>query len=116
MLDLFVRIANDLAEGVENEASWRTETEFAFLSLLEFATLQTGVKPMQLGFTHGAFEAKQQAIIILNGIINTFFINDEGIAQSADLDQAKPVTAGTSETGNLEAENSASVTQTYFRD
>jgi hypothetical protein len=52
----------------------------------------------------------------LPGIIDTFFVNNQGVCQGTDLDETIPVTARASQAGGLQAQHGASVPETNLRD
>ena len=62
---------------------------------------------MQLGFAHGPLDPQEQAVVVLSRIINAILVDDEGIGQATDLDEAIPVAAGTSQARGLQAQDGA---------
>ena len=49
-------------------------------------TVQAGPQDMELGFTHGALEAEDQAIIELGGMIDPVVIADQGISDATEIE------------------------------
>jgi hypothetical protein len=94
LLDFLVGIENEAAGRVEDQADRRTHPQLPLFRSRQLATEQAIAEPVKFGFTHGAQDAQQQAIRILAGIVDAILINDQGIGQGTDLQQAIPITAG----------------------
>ena len=60
---------------------------------------------MQLSLGHGAFQAEQQPVVELAGIIEPVLVADQRRAQRADLQQPVPVGVVTGQPGHLQAEH-----------
>ena len=69
----------------------QTQRQFATPRLVEDPTTQTAPQQMQLGFAHGALQAKQQAIVEGRRIIDALFIEDQRVRVGAELQQLLPV-------------------------
>ncbi len=67
---------------------------------------------MQLGFTHGAFEAEQQPVVEVGGVIEPVLVADQRSGQRADLKQPMPVGVVARETRDLKAEHDPGVADT----
>ncbi len=67
---------------------------------------------MQLGFAHGPFDPQEQAIVVLSRIINAILVNDEGIGQATNLDEAIPIAARTGQARCFQAEDGAGTAAT----
>ena len=91
MLHFLVGIADDLPGRIKHVPRRRPEAQGTVLGLFQLAAQEPAPQPVQLRFAHGALEAKQEAVIILAGVINALFINDEGIGQSTDFEQPIPI-------------------------
>jgi hypothetical protein len=52
----------------------------------------------------------------LPGIIDSFFVDDQGVCQGTDLDETIPVTARAGQARGLQAQHSASTPETDLRD
>ena len=116
LLDFLVRIEDHLTGGVEHESCGRPKAQRAVLGLFQLAAQEPVAQPVQLGFAHGAFEAQQQAIIVLTGVIDPLFINDEGIGQGTDFKQPIPIARRAGQAGDLQAEDGASMPQADLGD
>ena len=110
--DLLIGIEDDLSGGVVDQSRGWSESELPGLGLLLLAPQQPRPNPVQLGFAHGAFDPQEQAVIVLSGIINAILVDDEGIRQATDLDEAIPVAAGTCQARRLETEHGTDVAET----
>jgi len=69
---------------------------------------------MEFGLGHGALKAEQQAIIMRSGIIDGFFIDDQGLAEGTDFQQARPIAARTGQTRDLQAQDRSNMSQADF--
>ena len=107
LLHLLVGIEDDLAGGVVDQPGGQPEAELAGPGLLQLAPQQPRAEPVQLGFAHGALDPQEQAVVVLSGIINAILVDDEGIGQATDLDEAIPVAAGTRQARRFQAEDGA---------
>ena len=79
LLNLLIRIEHELTGGVIAEARGRTEMELAFLSFFQLAAQEATAQPVEFRLAHSALEAQQQSVIVLTGIIDTFFIDDQSV-------------------------------------
>ena len=71
---------------------------------------------MQLGFTHRPLEPEQQAIIEVGWVVEPVFIQNERLAQGADLQQAMPVARVTGESRDLQPHDHADAAETDVGD
>jgi hypothetical protein len=60
---------------------------------------------MQFGLAHGAFEAEQQPVVELAGIIEPVLVADQRRGQRADLQQPVPVGVVAGQPGHLQPEH-----------
>jgi hypothetical protein len=70
---------------------------------------------VKLGLAHRTLEAQEQAVIVSPGIIDAFFVDNQGICQDTDLDETIPVAARASQAGGLQAQHGASTSETNLR-
>ena len=71
---------------------------------------------MQLGLGHGALEAQQQAVGVLAGVVDAVLVDDQGLGQGTELEQAIPVAAGAGQPRGLQAEDGAGVAEADLGD
>ena len=71
---------------------------------------------MQLGFAHGALEAKQQTIIEGRWIVDALFIEDQCVGVGAQLQQLLPVDGVARQPRDLEPEHDADLAQPHRGD
>ena len=69
---------------------------------------------MQFGLAHRAFEAEHQTIVEQRWMIDTVAIADEGIGETAKIEQTIPVSVVACETGDFEAEHDTDVAEDDF--
>ena len=112
LLDLLVGIEDDLAGGVVDQPGGRPEAELAGSGLLQLAPQQPRPDPVQLGFAHGALDPQEQAVVVLSRIIDAVLVDDEGVGQATDLDEAIPVAAGTGQARGFQAQDGADAAET----
>ena len=73
-------------------------------------------QPAQLGFTDGALQPEQQAVVEQTRIINAVGIDDDGVGQAAQLEELMPVAVVAREARDFETEDRAGAAQTDIRD
>src|SRR5262249_37525526 len=103
---------DDPSGGVVDQPGGWPEAELAELSLLLLAPEQPRPDPVQLSLAHRALDSEEQTVVVLSGIVNAVLVDDEGIRQAADLDEAMPVAAGACQARCLETEDGAGMTET----
>ena len=59
LADFVVRIEDDLARRVVDQAHWETHPELALVRFGQRATEQALAQPVELGLTHGAHKPEQ---------------------------------------------------------
>src|SRR5437868_15536502 len=69
---------------------------------------------MKLSLAHGALEAEQETIIVVSRIIDAFFINDEGVSQSTNLQEMIPVATGASQARDFQAQDGTTMLEPNF--
>ena len=62
---------------------------------------------MQLCFAHRAFQAEQQAVVEVARIVEPVLVEDEGLGQGADLEQAMPLRGVAGQPRHLQAKHDA---------
>src|SRR6516165_2967411 len=65
LADFVVRIEDDLARRVIDQAHWETHPEWALLRFGQLATEQALAQPVELGLTHSAHTPEQYPVVIL---------------------------------------------------
>jgi hypothetical protein len=71
---------------------------------------------MQFGLRHRRLEAEQKAIVVLAGVVEAVFVDDQGLGQGTDLQQTIPVAGGAGEAGGFQAEDGAGLAQAHRGD
>ena len=69
---------------------------------------------MQLGFAHRSLEPEQQAVVEVGGVVNSIFVEDQGISQRTDLQKPAPIGRVTCQSRNLPTEHDAGFPQTHL--
>ena len=113
-LDLLIRVADRLLLGVVDEPDRQRAWQLAAARFVQDGALQTGPQHMQFGFAHRALQPEQKAVVEVGRVVNSIFIEDERIAERADLQQPMPVGAVPRQPGNLQAEHDARLSQTHL--
>ena len=72
--------------------------------------------PMEFGLAHGVQDAEQQAVGVLRWIVDAVFVDDQGVGQGADFQEAIPIAAGASQPRRLQAEDGSGLAQADLRD
>ena len=112
LLDLLIGIQHELAGGVVDQPGGWPVAELAGLGLLELGSQQPRPNPVQLGGAHGALDPQDQAVVVLGGIINAVFVDDEGVGQAADFNEAIPVAATAGQSRGFQTQNGAGAAET----
>src|SRR5258706_6039272 len=99
-----------------NKSHRKTAPKFATSSLVANAAKQSCPQYMRLGFAHGAFETEYQAIVEQRRMIDAVAITDEGIGETAKIEQAIPVGGVAGEARDFEAEHDADMAEGDFGD
>src|SRR5712691_429127 len=99
-----------------NKPHGKTAPKFATSSLVANATKQSGPQYMGHGFAHGAFETEYQAIVEQRWMIDPVAITDEGIGETAKIEQPIPVGVVAGEARDFEAEHDADMAEGDFGD
>ncbi len=97
-----------------DEADGKAATQFAASGLVANPAVEAGAQDMQLGFAHGALEAKQQTIIEHRRMIDAVGIADERVGETAQIEQAVPIGIVAREAGHFEAEHDANMSERDF--
>ena len=71
---------------------------------------------VQLEFTHGAFEAQEQAVVDEAGIVDAIRIDDDGAHHAAQLDQVVPIAAVPRQARRFDTEDRTHLARADFRD
>ena len=101
LLNLLVGIQDDAIFLVINKTDRQRHFQFAALSLVEDTAHQACLKNVQLSFAHRPFETEQKPIIVVTGIIEAVFVQDQRVSQSADFKQPMPVMRSCAPDGRL---------------
>ena len=91
VLNLLVRIQPQASDRIVSEADWRAHKQFATRCFVQNPALQPCSQHMEFGFAHRALQAEQQPIIEMSGIVDSILVENQGIGQSADLEQSMPI-------------------------
>jgi hypothetical protein len=113
--DLRVGVEYDVAGLVIDQARGQRTPILAAPHLVEDAAAQSGFEDVQLGLTHRAFETEQEPIVEARRIVDTILIEDQGIGERADLQQAMPVRVVPGQTRHLQAHHDARVPHAHVR-
>jgi hypothetical protein len=116
LLDLLIGVEDDLTGGVINETGRWTKAELTFLGFFQLAAHEATAEPVEFRLAHGSFEAQEEPVIVLTGIVDPFFVHHQRVGQGTNLDEAIPITARAGEARRFQAEDSAGTSQTDLRD
>ena len=106
-LDLLVGIEHQLLVGADDISQRRRHRQLAAARLVELSADQARAQHVQLGFTHRPLEPEQQAVIEVGRIVEPVFVQNERLAQGADLEQAMPIARVTGESRDLQSHDHA---------
>ncbi len=91
LLDLLVGIQSHLALRVIKEAHRERHAQLSAPRFAQQATAHPRLHHMQFRFTHGALESQQEPVIKVSGIVETVLIENQSVAEPADLQQPVPI-------------------------
>src|SRR5437588_11918992 len=91
---------NGVAFGV-TQPNGQGKFEGSTPGFVEDTPLQTGTQHKKLSLRHGPFQTEQQTIIESRGIIESLFIQNQGVGERTDFQQMMPITGVTCESGDL---------------
>ena len=77
-------------------------------------TRGTQTTEVQFGFTHGALESKQEPIIEIGGIVETVLIENQGVAETTDLQEPMPVATVAGQAGDFQPDHQPGVTHAHL--
>lgn len=114
LLHFLVGVQNDALVGIEDEPDGQPEAQLAVAGLLQLAAQQPAAQPMQFGLAHRAPESQQQAIVVLVGIVEAVFVDDQGLGQRADLQEPIPIAAGAGQARGFQAQDRPGPAHAHF--
>jgi hypothetical protein len=110
-----IGIEDYLIGCVVDQTHGERHAQLASACLVENPALQPRPKHMQFRLAHRAFESQQQAVIEVAGIINAIFIEDERIAEGANLEQPMPIGRVARKPRDLQPQNNTGFAQAHLR-
>src|SRR5205823_7867847 len=89
------RRSSDLhvASLIVGKARGQRTTILAASHLIEDSAAQSGFEDVKLGFAHCSFETEQQTVVEVCRFVDPILVEDQGVGQRADLQQAVPISA-----------------------
>src|SRR5205823_13091833 len=84
--------------------------------LIEDSAAQSGFEDVKLGFAHCSFETEQQTVVEVCRFVDPILVEDQGVGQRADLQQAVPISAVPRQARNFEPHDNAGVAHAHIRD
>src|SRR5215470_10221271 len=97
-----------------NKSHGKSASKFAARGLVANAAEKSCPQHMRFCLAHGALEAEYQTIVEQCRMIDAVAVTDEGICETAKIEQTIPVGIVAREARNLEAKNDADVTESNF--
>ena len=110
----FIRIQHHPAHRIIDQAAGQAKTQLSLFRFGQLAALQSLMQPVQFGLAHRSFEAQQQAVVVQAGIVDGLFVDDQGIGERTDLQQAIPITARAGQARDFQAQNGSDVAESDF--
>jgi hypothetical protein len=115
-LDLFIGIQHHLPRGIIDQSHGQAKSQFPLFGFRQLASQEPLPQPVKLRLAHGALEAEQEPIIVVTGIIDAFFINDERLGESTNLQEVIPIATGTSQTRHFQTQDGSAMLEPDFSD
>ena len=88
---LGIRVERDPVQRIVDQSHRQRQLQGSAPRPVRQAAAQPGVQHVQFGLAHGALEAEQQPVVEVAGIVDAVLVEDQRVAQRADLQQAVPV-------------------------
>lgn len=111
---LFVRLLNDLARGRLEVSQGDGQEQLAALGLVTTAAEQAIAHRDQFIFAHRAFHTKEEAIVAVQGIVDTVLIAQDSIENGTHVNELMPILVGSREPAELDAQHDPDVVQADF--
>ena len=73
--------------------------------------MQTGTQHKKLSLRHSAFQPEQKPIIERRGIIESLFVQNQGVGEGTDFQQMMPITGVTCQARNLQTQDQSHMPQ-----
>ena len=106
--DSLVGMETNLTIGVTpDEAYGQAAAQLAAGRLVADATVEPGAQDVEFGFAHGALQAEKQAVVEQARVIDAVGVADQGIGETAEIEETIPVGIVAGEPGDLETEHDA---------
>ena len=105
LLDLLVWIKDYAIQRVVHEPDWQDLFELTASGLAALAANQPSAKDVELRFAHRALEPQQQPVVEMARIVQAVLIQNQRLAQRAQLEQLMPIGRTARQPRNLESEH-----------
>lgn len=109
-----VRVELDVVVVVVDESDWQGDFQFTADCLGALSADESGADEVQLSLAHRAFEAQQELVVEVTGVVEPVFIADEGAGEGAEFQQAVPVSVVACQAADFQAQDNSGVTHAYF--
>jgi hypothetical protein len=116
LLNLPIRIERHPPVEVMDKAARQPKHELATFQLVHPATVQARPQQVQLRFGHRPLQAEQQPVVELPRIVRAVLIQNQRLAQRADLHQPVPVARAPGQTRDLQPHHDPRSPQTHLAD
>lgn len=116
VLHLPVWVELHLAVCDVDEADGQSQLQLSAADLGHVSAMHSRAQHMQLGFTHRALQAQEQPVIEMHWVVDAILVQDQCVAQSADLEQSMPIAAVARQSRDFEAHHNASAAHADFAD
>ena len=114
--DAGIGVQQDALPGVVDETDGQAHLQLAAPGLVENAPAQPGAQHMQLRLAHRPLQAQQQAVVEVRRIVDAVLVEDQGIGQRAELQQAMPVGGVARQARHLQAHDDPGMSQAHLGD
>ena len=112
---LFVRLLDDIARGRLEVSQGDGQEQLAALRLVPAAAEQAVAHRNQFILTHGAFHAKEEAIVAVQGVVDAVLVAQQGVEDAADVDEAMPFGIRPRHPAELQPQHDPHMAQGHFR-
>ena len=109
--DLPVGVQVDPAVGVVDQSGRQWRPQLAAAGLVQLPAVEPDPQEVQLGLAHRAAHAQDQPVVELVRVVQAVLVEDQGVGQGADLQQAVPVRRVAGQPRHLQAEHDPDLPQ-----
>jgi hypothetical protein len=107
-----VGVEHDMSRGIVDQAHRQAHLQLAPARLGQLAPDKPGPQHVQFSLAHSPLKPEQEPVVELGGVVDAVLVQDQGVGEGADLEQAVPVRRTAGQARHLQAEHHPDLAQT----